>query len=644
MIVNTALICHLNIISKIIRKRNSEVSGVLAVNDSYAIENRIMRLKNLYFSMLDKDMYKTPSRVIKAGEITCKGYSIEKLIMESLEGYYVPMNLYVPGSNLYKNTGVVPEKKPAILVNIGHYIEGKALEENQIMCANLALSGFLALTFDPVCQGERDMFPERTYEHSKKDMWIVEQHMMVGNQSYLLGENSVNYFINDAIKAVDYLTSRNDVDTDRIGVTGQSGGGTLSYLLASADDRIKAVAPVHCLSTMDRICANGIGDSEQSMIDMLYNGFDTADFLWLIAPRPLFIVAGIRDYFSIDGVHEIYQELKKVYSILGHERNIEKCEIDVGHVISKEVRESVYRFFNEVFMGKAQPGEEALVPVLSPEQLSCGVNVMKSRTPLDYNLIKLNRLKALQETKNDSIKEVRESVKKIFENYITEYELINDIVDKDNMRKMVFRDSDSLSFEVETDISADRQNTLVYIDLENQIELSDKDKNTILKDGVKTAYFGNEESESGKAQNNIAVIRPFGCRSNSYKIGTGYDDETRLAYQGIVSGKNIFGIRLKEILFALDYISQKMLKDADIKLEIHGRRQGALLGVFAGVINDNIPKIYCEDLIKSFSIIFGKNDYSMNETDIIPGILKEFDIDTLVSCLGERIDVISHTQ
>ena len=66
------------------------------------------------------------------------------------------------------------------------------------------------------------MFRERTNEHRKKDMWVVEQHMKIGNQCYLLGDNSVNYFINDAIKAVDYLTSRNDVDPNRIGVTGQS--------------------------------------------------------------------------------------------------------------------------------------------------------------------------------------------------------------------------------------------------------------------------------------------------------------------------------------------------------------------------------------------------------------------------------------
>ncbi|MDD2502646.1 MAG: dienelactone hydrolase family protein [Clostridia bacterium] len=675
MKVNAALESHLNIISKIIRKRNAEVFEVLALNDSHAITNRIKRLKNLYFSMLDTDMYKIPSKVIKVGEIICKGYNIEKLVMESLEGYFVPMNLYVPTCNLYMRSGCKPVKKPAILVNIGHYIEGKALPENQIMCANLALLGFMVLTLDPICQGERDMFPERTQEHRKKDMWVVEQHMKVGNQCYLLGDNSVNYFINDAIKAVDYLTSRSDVDTNRIGVTGQSGGGTLSYLLASADDRIKAVAPVHCLSTMDRICANSIGDSEQSMIDMLYNGFDTADFLWLVAPKPLFIIAGKRDFFSIDGVQEIYQELKKVYGILGHYKNVEKCEIDVGHVISQEVRESIYRFFSEIFMGKTQLcGEaftlseedmlqksmhlktlcnrentvnyiEAIVPVFPPEHLNCGINELKSKTPLDYNLAKLIRLKALQQIGNKSIKEIRETIKKKLETYRSEYELIKDTTcSKNNLRKLGFRDLDSLSFEIEMDILAGRQNTIVYIDLEDQIKLLDIDKNTISKSDIKTTYRDNEKYVKGEERSNRIVIRPFGSRRNSCKCGTEYDDETRLAYQGIVSGKIIFGIRLKEILFALDYIKYKMQIDTDSKLEIHGRGQGALLGVFTGMINDNVSKIYCEDLIKSFSILFGKNDYSLNETDIIPGILKEFDIDTLMSCLGDRIDVINYIQ
>ena len=671
----TALESHLDIISKIIRKRNTEASGVIALNDSHAIANRIKRLKSLYFSMLDTNMYKTPSKVIKAGEIICKGYNIEKLVMESLEGCYVPMNLYVPTCNLYKSNGWMTVKKPAILVNIGHYIEGKALPGNQIMCANLALSGFLVLTFDPICQGERDLFPERTNEHRKKDMWVVEQHMKIGNQCYLLGDNSVNYFINDAIKAVDYLTSRNDVDPNRIGVTGQSGGGTLSYLLASADDRIKAVAPVHCLSTMDRICANSIGDSEQSIIDMLYNGFDTADFLWLIAPKPLFIIAGTKDFFSIDGVREIYQELKKVYRILGHEKNVEKCEIDVGHVISKDVRESIYRFFNGIFMNKTKlcgeaftlSGEdmlqkstpvktlcngentanciEAIVSVFPPEHLNCGINELKTRTPLDYNLAKLNSLKALRQIGNDSIKEISESIKKMLEPYRTEYDLIKDTTcSKSNLRTLGFRDIDSLGFEIEMYISERGQNTIVYIDLEEQVKLLDSGKNTISKNDIITTPMDNEKSVPEKAQNNLAVIRPFGSRRNSYKNGAGYDDETRLAYQGIVSGKIIFGIRLKEILFALDYISQKIQKGTDSKLEIHGRGQGALLGVFAAMLNDNVTKIYCEDLIKSFSILFGKKDYLLNETDIIPGILKKFDIGNLVSCLGKRIDVINYIQ
>ncbi|MEN6315013.1 MAG: acetylxylan esterase [Clostridiaceae bacterium] len=658
--MNRALESHLNIISNLVGRRNAEASDVLSLNDLHAVESRVKGLKTRYFSMLDTDMLKLSPKVVKTGEIGCRGYNIEKLVMESLDGYFVPMNLYAPRGGSYARgvPGGGGAKRPAILVNMGHYIEGKALPENQMMCANLALLGFMALTFDPICQGERDMFPERTHEHGKKDMWVVEQHMKVGNQCYLLGDNSISYFINDAVKAVDYLVSRQDVDADRIGVTGQSGGGTMSYLLAALDGRIKAAAPIHCLSTMDRICENSIGDSEQSMIDMLYDGFDTADFLWMIAPRPLFISAGTRDFFSIEGVREIYKELKRVYKLLGHEENIELCEIDTGHVISREVRESVYGFFNTVFPrepyyggGSEIQGREQSTPVFLPEQLACGVKELKGRTPLDCNLVRLDNITTLRRERNMSPENIIDVMKKLFrlkdsgceqmEHFCRDCS-VNSGNGENGCRRYVFRDRDGLSFEVETDIKADRPDTIVYIDLEDRIKLPPADGGNFLKETADAFCMDTGEAIPVGTKSNRAVIRPFGSRKDSYKSDAAYDDETRLAYQGIVSGKSIFGIRLAQILYALDFINQNVQKGAYGKLQIRGRRQGALLGAFACIMRHSVSKVFCEELIYSFSMLFGKADYLLNETDIIPGILKEFDIDILVNSLGERIDVISY--
>ncbi|HHW47298.1 MAG TPA: hypothetical protein GXX14_01610 [Clostridiaceae bacterium] len=609
---NNSLKAYFRIIKGLAEKRKKEALSILDSNDESLVKQRIQKLKTKYLSMLDTTLFELPSKVVKVGEIKCGGYRIEKLVMESLKNYYVPINLYIPD-------GCSVDKKPAILVNMGHYIEGKSLPENQIMCANLALQGFIVLTFDAVCQGERDMFPERIDKHSKRDMWVVEQHMRFGNQCYLMGYNSINYFLNDAKKAVDYLVSRQDVDTGKIGVTGQSGGGTVSYLLAAYDDRIKAVAPIQCISTMERICKGDIGDSEQSMINMLYERFDIADFLWMIPPRPLFISAGIKDFFSIEGVREVCHELKKVYKLLGIEENMELCEIDVEHIISKEVRNSIYLFFNRLFIGTGNI-EEKDITIFSHEQLSCGIANLNGMTPLDCNKRMLERLILERPKENNTTEGVEKALRQLIPLNEAVFETVSDSPDKghDGYRYLIFKDEYDLCFQVIMNAKDKDADTVIYIDMEDSIDIKDK---------------------ASGCQSNTVVIKPFGSSNDSYKLSTEYDDETRLAYQGIVSGRNIFGIRLGQVVYALDFLSREGISG---NIEIHGIRQGALLGLFACLLRKNVMKAHCEELISSFSSLFNNKNYLLNETDIVPGILKQFDIDMIIKMLGDRVNIISY--
>lgn len=599
---------HLNIINRMIKARNQEVSRILSLNAPYAVNSRIGSLKRRYLSMLDTELFKKNGSVKKTGEIPMGRYRIEKLVLESLKGYFVPMNLYISDE-------ISHGKRPAVLVNVGHYLEGKALPEVQITCANLALQGFVALTFDPVCQGERDLFPDCFSERWKKDMWVVEQHMRIGNQCFLLGYNSINYFLNDAIKAVDYLSSREDVDAGAIGATGQSGGGTLTYLLAALDSRIKAAVPVHCISTMDRICANGIGDSEQSMINMISEGFDIADFLWLIAPRPLFISAGTRDFFSIDGVKEVSAELKRLYKILGYENNVDLCEIDTGHVIDSDVRKSIYDFLGRVFTGNTAHREEK-ADVLSKEQLSCGYAVLNSRTPIDYNQRMYDGIK--QQTGHKILKEdeIKAGLSDMLNLKKPVYNMEREdicIKEGKQCRNLLFS-KDGLCFEADMKLEGEQKSIRVMVDMEASLCIGD---DAVMKDPA-----------------NVLVIRPFGSSNTLSKGKTGYDDETRLAYQGFVTGENILGIRLSQIFYLIDLIKNKGFHG---EIVFEGKRQGALLALFAGVFDDRIAKVYCTELIDSFGKLVGCKDYGINETDILPGFLKILDVDRLVEMLGDKV-------
>jgi hypothetical protein len=159
------------------------------------------------------------------------GYVIEKVIYESLPGFYVTANLYRPNR---------PGRYPAVLLQAGHTQEGKA--EPQLLAANLALKGFVSLAFDPVGQGER----EQTYDPQLKGPaagWSVNEHIHAGAQASIAGESLTRYFIWDAKRSIDYLLSRPEVDPKRIGAAGCSGGRALTTFIGALDSRLKAVIP-----------------------------------------------------------------------------------------------------------------------------------------------------------------------------------------------------------------------------------------------------------------------------------------------------------------------------------------------------------------------------------------------------------------
>ncbi len=155
--------------------------------------------------------YNGPLNARVTGKIERPSYTIEKLIFESLPQFYVAANLYLP-----KESG----KHPGILRPMGHWEQGKVRE--QVMDANLAMKGFVVLTYDPIGQGER----QQAYDPRVETSLIggsTDQHFQAGAQSILAGENFARYRIWDAKRALDYLVSLPEVDADKIGVTGCSG-------------------------------------------------------------------------------------------------------------------------------------------------------------------------------------------------------------------------------------------------------------------------------------------------------------------------------------------------------------------------------------------------------------------------------------
>jgi cephalosporin-C deacetylase-like acetyl esterase len=276
--------------------------------------------------------YNGPLNARVTGRIERSHYSIEKVIFESLPEFYVTADLYLP-----KEGG----KHPGVLMPMGHWEQGKLAA--QPMAANLAMKGFVVLAYDPVGQGERQQAYDRRIEASLAG-GSTDQHFQAGAQSILAGENFARYRIWDAKRALDYLLTRPEVESEKIGCTGCSGGGTLTTYISALDPRIKVAAPACYINSWRQLFAGPTGDSEQSFPFFLSSGLDVADYIELFAPKPWLINSTIGDFFPIEGARHAYQEALDWYRIYNAEDNIRWAVGPGPHGTPLEIREAIYEW------------------------------------------------------------------------------------------------------------------------------------------------------------------------------------------------------------------------------------------------------------------------------------------------------------
>ena len=291
------------------------------------------------------------------------GYSVSCVIFESRPGLPVSAALYLPDT---------PGKHPGVVFLCGHSGSGKASANYQTCPQTLARMGCVVLAPDPIGQGERLQFldMERTDELIGSP---PRQHNANGKQLLLCGDFFGTWRVWDAMRAVDYLVSRPEVDPERIGATGTSGGGTLSSYLFAMDDRVKMAAPGSYITRWRRNIENELlADTEQCIPGLLGQGVEIIDLLISRAPNPARILAQRFDYFDIRGAKEAYADLKKIHTLLGTPENAELAvTTDELHGFSKDQRKRMYEFFSERFQLapvpeiQAEPRTESIT--VSPE-------------------------------------------------------------------------------------------------------------------------------------------------------------------------------------------------------------------------------------------------------------------------------------
>ncbi len=310
-------------------------------------------VKAVLCESLDK-FTKTPLNARTTGILERDAFTVEKVIFESQPGFYVTAGLFLPKKR--------QNPAPAVIYCCGHTDLGFRSDTYQQVILNLVNKGFIVLAFDPLGQGERLQYPDPQTGTSKMGGPTAE-HSYAGIQTLLTGNSLSDYFIWDGIRVIDYLETRPEVDIKRLGITGRSGGGTQTALIAACDDRIYAAAPENYITNFKRLLQSiGPQDAEQNPYKAIAKGFDHPDFLHIRAPRPTLMITTTHDFFSIQGARETYAEAMKSYKALGKPENLTMVEDFGNHQSTKSNRESLYAFFQKHLNNSGDPTDLPTTP------------------------------------------------------------------------------------------------------------------------------------------------------------------------------------------------------------------------------------------------------------------------------------------
>ena len=279
---------------------------------------------------------KTPLNVRREVVGMYEGYSVEKIMFETVPGFWATGNLYLPHP--------LPEKSPAILYFMGHFDPQRLTRESRTdvpqQLANFARMGFICLVTDMIGKVDSKQI-SHDYGRDEKELWL---------------SNGLGIQLWNNIRALDLLCEMPEVDVQRIGATGCSGGGTQTLTLCLVDERIKAAAPINMISLEMQggcQCENAPG---------LRIHTDNCELCAMLAPMPLFLAGSTGDWTrNLDTVE--YPMLRAAYSLYGAEENVERFYQVAGHQYNARTRRLVYSFFARRLMGKDPDWEEQPVEV-----------------------------------------------------------------------------------------------------------------------------------------------------------------------------------------------------------------------------------------------------------------------------------------
>jgi len=583
--------------------------------------------RHRYLQLLGAFPEKTPLHAQVTGSIEQPGYRIEKIIYESLPGHHVTSDLYLP-------SGKGPF--PGILLFCGHEPESKAYAAYQRTAILFAKNGFVVLAIDPISQGERY---QMTDQQGRRVMMGGGEHILFNADGLLAGTGAVADELWDNVRSLDYLVSRKEVDSSRIGCLGNSGGGTQTTYFAGFDPRIKVSAPCSYFASRERnLYYMGASDGCQHIPGEGENKLEIADFMIMAAPKPTLILAGKFDFVDDVGVRIAFSELQHVYSRLGYPDRCRLFVYDDGHGISKPKREIAVSWFKKWLCHDSTPVKEGDLPILPEKDLFCTstgqVNTAfpNERTLKDIDLSNANRFKTTRDAfagrsdKQDIIRRVLHLGKMDNTSISVEWtgEASSGTV---NFKKAIVRKKGEIPLPC---LVAYPQGPVKSICVWTVSE----GKSRLAKDSIALI-----ESQLGSG--NMVILSDLratgetadnpGLSSSNYY----FNKEYRNIMTALHVGKPMLGQQVTDMITLLDFITEPEGLGLDGRpIDIHAEGGDAVVALHCLALDRRISVAHLFHTIRSYYDLLNDLTQKDQYQYLLPGVLKYYDLPDLAKMAG----------
>lgn len=558
------------------------------------------------------------SRPVQATEVSRfekRGYRLENVLFESFPGWQVNATVYVPLD--------FRPPFPAVVIPVGH--SGKQFESYQLPAQLFARCGYLAVLFDP---------PGQAGEKREGN-----DHFVDGVRCYLVGETSSRYFVADALRCIDYLETRSDVDLSLgVAMTGVSGGGTTTTLATLLDERITVSGPSCCVTSLADLDITQCyaGCPETHMWRRYAEGVDEVDLLCAAAPVPLLLMAGEYDeVFRITDTQRLAEEVAAFYERAGAGERFAFFVDRAGHGYTLAQARQFAGFMNRWLLG--QP--ERALPDLPDDAFALDpYDEMRCFPSQAVNMrtLALDRAAALEAARDRDPARIRAAAAAISE---VEHPIPRPKATEGQPFRIWTHCWQQVMLYPEEGIELSA--TFLYPYQASWptaalLHLDDKGRNRLLyRHGLLAQAIRFLEEGQDHYVALSVDLRGWGDSAPAiypYEMASWAGLDRYLAYTSAALGDPVLAMRVRDALSALAYLRARPQVRPD-RIVLTGCRLGGVVALHAAAIDGAVAGVVIWDSLVSFRALLEEPDYTWPAEAFLPNVLLHYDLPELAQAV-----------